>query len=61
MLLDEYDTPFMSANSEGYYDEVRAMLNRFLATSLKGNDYLQKGNSDRNSENCEGKYIFGSQ
>lgn len=42
MLLDEYDTPFMSANSEGYYDEVRAMLNRFLATSLKGNDYLQK-------------------
>ena len=32
----------MSANSEGYYDEVRAMLNRFLATSLKGNDYLQK-------------------
>ena len=42
LLLDEYDTPFMSANSEGYYDEVRAMLNRFLATSLKGNDYLQK-------------------
>ena len=42
VLLDEYDTPFMSANSEGYYDEVRAMLNRFLATSLKGNDYLQK-------------------
>lgn len=29
LLLDEYDTPFMSANSEGYYDEVRAMLNRF--------------------------------
>lgn len=42
LLLDEYDTPFMSANSEGYYEEVRSILNGILATSLKGNPFLAK-------------------
>ena len=42
LLLDEYDTPFMSANSEGYYDEVRSVLNGILSTSLKGNPFLEK-------------------
>lgn len=42
LLLDEYDTPFMSANSEGYYEEVRSILNGILATSLKGNPFLEK-------------------
>lgn len=42
LLLDEYDTPFMSANSEGYYEEVRTILNGLLATSLKGNPFLEK-------------------
>lgn len=42
LLLDEYDTPFMSANSEGYYEEVRSILNGVLSISLKGNSYLEK-------------------
>lgn len=42
LLLDEYDTPFMSANSEGYYGEVRSLLNGILSASLKGNPYLEK-------------------
>ena len=42
LLLDEYDTPFMSANSEGYYGEVRSILNGILSTSLKGNPFLEK-------------------
>lgn len=42
LLLDEYDTPFMSANSEGYYGEVRSILNGMLSASLKGNPYLEK-------------------
>lgn len=42
LLLDEYDTPFMSANSEGYYEEVRSVLNGILSTSLKGNPFLEK-------------------
>ena len=32
----------MSANSEGYYEEVRSILNGILTTSLKGNPYLEK-------------------
>lgn len=42
LLLDEYDTPFMSANSGDYYEEVRNMLNGILSTSLKGNPFLEK-------------------
>ena len=42
LLLDEYDTPFMSANASGYYDEVRELLKGILTTSLKGNPFLEK-------------------
>ena len=42
LILDEYDTPFMSANAGGYYDEVRVLLKGILTTSLKGNPYLEK-------------------
>ena len=37
LLLDEYDTPFISASSSGYYDEVRDVLAGMLSSSLKGN------------------------
>ncbi len=43
LLLDEYDTPFMSADSGGYYEEVKSILNGMLSTSLKGNPFLEKG------------------
>ena len=42
LLIDEYDTPFMSANMNGYYSEVRSVLAGFLSTSLKGNPYLER-------------------
>ncbi len=42
LILDEYDTPFMSANAGGYYAEVRELLKGILTTSLKGNPYLEK-------------------
>lgn len=29
LLIDEYDTPFMSANTNGYYSEVRSVLADF--------------------------------
>ena len=42
LLIDEYDTPFMSANMNGYYSEVRSVLEGFFSTSLKGNPYLER-------------------
>lgn len=42
LLLDEYDTPFISASSSGYYDEVRDVLAGMLSSSLKGNPSLDK-------------------
>ncbi|MCI9174223.1 MAG: AAA family ATPase [Lachnospiraceae bacterium] len=41
-LLDEYDTPFISANSGGYYHEVRGILSNMLSSALKGNSSLEK-------------------
>ncbi len=41
-LLDEYDTPFISANSGGYYHEVRGILSNMLSSALKGNRALEK-------------------
>ena len=41
-ILDEYDTPFISANSRGYYDEVRDVLAGMLSSSLKGNPSLER-------------------
>lgn len=40
LLLDEYDTPFMTANAGGYYAEVRDVLTGMLSSSLKGNPSL---------------------
>ncbi|MDD3403752.1 MAG: AAA family ATPase [Hespellia sp.] len=42
LLLDEYDTPFISANVGGYYDEVRGILSGMYSSSLKGNAALEK-------------------
>lgn len=42
LLLDEYDTPFISANSGGYYTEIRDVLSGMLSSSLKGNPSLEK-------------------
>lgn len=42
LLLDEYDTPFISANSGGYYDEVREMLTGMMRSALKGNLSIEK-------------------
>lgn len=42
LFIDEYDTPFMSANTNGYYPEVRSVLAGFFSTSLKGNPYLER-------------------
>lgn len=42
LLLDEYDTPFISANVGGYYDEVRGILAGMYSSSLKGNVALEK-------------------
>ena len=42
LLLDEYDTPFMYANSRGYYGQVKEILSGLLSFSLKGNFSLEK-------------------
>lgn len=42
LLLDEYDTPFISANAKGYYAEVRDVLAEMLSSSLKGNPALER-------------------
>lgn len=42
LLLDEYDTPFISANAKGYYDETRGILSEMLTSALKGNPSLEK-------------------
>lgn len=42
LLLDEYDTPFISANANGYYDEVRGILSEMLTSALKGNASLER-------------------
>lgn len=42
LLLDEYDIPFLSAYSGGYYEEVKDFLSGLLSSSLKGNPYLYR-------------------
>lgn len=42
LLLDEYDTPFISANAKGYYSEMRDVLAEMLSSSLKGNPALER-------------------
>ena len=42
LLIDEYDTLFMEANSQGYYEDIHDALSTLLSTALKGNKYLDK-------------------
>lgn len=42
LLIDEYDTPFIAANSGGYYDQVRGILAGMLSSALKGSRSLEK-------------------
>lgn len=42
LLLDEYDTPFISANSGGYYNEVRDVLTGMMRSAMKGNPSIEK-------------------
>lgn len=42
LFIDEYDTPFISANSGGYYDKIRCFLSVMFSSALKGNDALEK-------------------
>ncbi|MGL6131270.1 MAG: AAA family ATPase, partial [Fusobacteriaceae bacterium] len=41
ILIDEYDTPLVTAYSEGYYKEAIFFFRNFLSAGLKGNPYLE--------------------
>ena len=43
LLIDEYDTPFMSAYAGKYYNQVKDLLTGMLSSALKDNEYLYKG------------------
>jgi CheY-like chemotaxis protein len=43
LLIDEYDTPILSARKYGYYEEAIGFFRNFLSGALKDNRYLQKG------------------
>ena len=43
VLIDEYDSPVMTAYEKGYYSEMRDFLKSFYGDTLKTNDYLQMG------------------
>ena len=42
-LIDEYDTPFISALTGKYYENVKDLLTGMLSSALKDNEYLYKG------------------
>ena len=43
VLIDEYDSPIMSAYEKGYYNEMKDFLKAFYGDVLKTNEYLQMG------------------
>lgn len=43
ILIDEYDSPVMTAYEKGYYPEMRDFLKAFYGDALKTNEYLQMG------------------
>ncbi|MCF2640060.1 AAA family ATPase [Fusobacterium varium] len=43
VLIDEYDSPVMTAYKKGYYPEMRDFLKAFYGDALKTNEYLQMG------------------
>ena len=43
VLIDEYDSPLVSAYINGYYEKVKNFFKTFYSTVLKDNSYLQMG------------------
>ncbi|HEY4534189.1 MAG TPA: AAA family ATPase, partial [Fusobacterium sp.] len=43
ILIDEYDTPIVSAYEHGYYEEAISFFRTFYSAALKYNEYLQRG------------------
>ena len=43
LLIDEYDTPLISAYTEGYYKEAIPFFKTLYSSALKDNDYLELG------------------
>lgn len=43
LLIDEYDTPFMSAYAGKYYEQVKDLLTGMFSSALKDNKFLFKG------------------
>lgn len=43
LLIDEYDSPILSAVEKGYYTEMKDFLRAFYGDALKTNEYLQIG------------------
>ena len=43
ILIDEYDSPLVSAYINGYYGKVKDFFKTFYSTVLKDNNYLQMG------------------
>lgn len=42
LLIDEYDTPMVSAYENGYYDEIKSFFTGLLGSALKENPALKK-------------------
>lgn len=40
LLIDEYDTPFIEAHTNGFYNEIHNELAVMMSSALKGNEYL---------------------
>lgn len=40
MLIDEYDTPFLEAHMNGFYNEIHNELAVMMSSALKGNQFL---------------------
>ena len=43
LLIDEYDTPLISAYTEGYYKEAIPFFKTLYSSALKDNEYLELG------------------
>ena len=43
VLIDEYDSPLVSAYINGYYEKAKDFFKNFYSTVLKDNSYLQMG------------------
>lgn len=42
ILIDEYDTPMISAYEQGYYEDIHDFFGNLYGTALKDNPYLEK-------------------